>query len=175
MNAMRRLIGFALHALFCVGFALTAGNTNAQSYTPGYPPSFSTVPTNPPAWQPFQLSVRAFAVASAMGPTYTNVSGNEISVFFDYGCGFICPGGGGPFYHPYSIAIPPLAEGTYTVRFIAGGEPVETYSFVVGGASTPISTPATGFTSLVILSLLLALAAAMTGLRATRSRVSRPI
>lgn len=137
--------------LACVALLMSAAAL-AQS---GPPVTFYTVPTYPAAQQPFTAVFGVYASEAALGIWGVHVSGREIEVGFDYGCGFICPGVG-ESYRYHEARIPPLEKGTYQVYFTSGGDPVATFPLEIGAIPPiPASVPATGTAATAILILLL--------------------
>jgi hypothetical protein len=141
-------------------FATSPHNALCQSTPP--PPRLETIPSPPPVDQPFDADVYLSANPSSIA-FYNNdvvVAGNIVTVKFNSGCGFICPGGG-TYYGPFRLHLPALSRGSYTLRIIDGIFPTFVYAeFSLGiGLSSPIPLPAYDRRTLAFLIALMALLA----------------
>lgn len=120
-------------------------------------PTFFTDPRYPPAGQPFDAMFRVYAHAAAIGfwsDAPYDISGNTITVAFDSGCGFICPGGSF-YYRSFHLHLPALPAGRYTIRFVDGVDLNAQFPLIVGGTApvgAPLLTPA-GWLCLILLLL----------------------
>ena len=144
-----------------VVLTLFGGTQFAQSQTEPPDARIYTDPVNVRPNQPFTILVDAMAPAAAIGiwDIDFDAESHVITLFFDTGCGFICPGDGTPFPRTFDVAMPGLAEGNYLIRLL-GDPPVELRLTIT---ATPIALP---FTSPFSLGLLIAaiFAAAITRL-----------
>lgn len=123
----------------------------AVAQTPPRNATFRTIPSPPPADQPFDAVFGAVMDPGALGfwgthPQY-RVQSDRVDLLFDTGCGFICPGPVAPVYIEYPLVMPALAAGRYTVRFAMGdfdnpSEILGEFPMVVGGAAAPAQLPA---------------------------------
>jgi len=107
-------------------------------------PTFSTTPTPPPANQPFSAVYSMVTNPGSIGlwpNTHIQISGNVITIPFDLGCGFICPGGGSGAFRSFPFTMPALAAGTYQVRFVEGSTLLAEFSLIVGVTSIPTGSP----------------------------------
>lgn len=121
-------------------FALAASAAAvAQEYPPNDPPTFSTAPSPAIAGFPFQLRFDTTAVAAAVGIWGSHIEGRVIFVDFDYFCGFICPGGGPPYYQTFTMTAPALDAGDYVVRFEDGWHDPP-FEFPLHVERAPVST-----------------------------------
>ncbi|HOV56963.1 MAG TPA: hypothetical protein PLN91_03710 [Rhodanobacteraceae bacterium] len=122
-------------------------------------PALATMPSPPPANRPFRATFSFTWFAGAFGVTAGNpitVSGSNITVPFDLGCGFICPGG--QSYSAFAFDMPALAAGSYRVRMVDAANPTQLlaeFPLVVGVTDVPASGPV----SLMLMILVLFLAA----------------
>lgn len=120
------------------------------------PPAFHATPASPAPGQPFQGTLSIYWYSTAFGVTSTpDVSGNTVTVQFDLGCGFICPGE--RRYHDFTFAMPALPAGPYVVRVVSGNDMIGTFPLIVGGAPPPaaFTAPTLGIVSAAALALLL--------------------
>ena len=123
-------------------------------------PALATVPSPPPANRPFRATFSFTWFAGAWGVTAGNpitVAGSTITVPFDLGCGFICPGG--QSYSAFAFDMPALAAGNYRLRMVDAANPTQIlaeFPLVVGATDVPTS----GSVSLMLMILVLFLAAA---------------
>jgi len=82
------------------------------------------------------------------------ISANVITIPFDYGCGFLCPGAD-PAFKAFPFAMPALPEGNYVVRFIDDfSNPIAQFDLAVVAANASVaSTPALSPLLLMMLAL----------------------
>ena len=146
-----------LRLLFGAVLAMCAAfDAHAQTSAP----ALATTPSPAPANRPFRAAFSFTWFPGAFGVTAGNpimVSGNTITVPFDLGCGFICPGG--QSYSAFAFDMPALAAGSYRVRMVDAVNPnqmLAEFPLVVGVTDVPAS----GSVSLMLLILVLFLAAA---------------
>lgn len=124
-------------------------------------PTFVTTPAYPVANVPFDATFHYTWNPAALGfypfgggPT---VSGNTITLHFERGCGFICPGGNYNVYWPYRVRMPALPAGNYTVNIISLNEVIGTFNIIIGAQATN-EIPALSRLALLGLAALLVLA-----------------
>jgi hypothetical protein len=135
--------------LICLSAIAQAQQAPAFITTPAYPAA--NVPFNATfhyTWNPSALGFYAFGGS----PT---VSGNTITLHFDRGCGFICPGGNYDVYWPFRVRMPALPAGNYTVNIISLGQILGTFNIVIGANASEI--PALGRFALLAMAALLLL------------------
>lgn len=97
-------------------FALWASLAIAQAQ----PSTFATSPSPALANQPFAATFSTTTNPTAVGiwgNPQLQISGNTITIPFDYGCGFLCPGGG-PAFKAFPFFMPALPAGAYVIRFV---------------------------------------------------------
>ena len=121
-------------------------------------PAFTTHPPNPQANQPFMATFYYTWNPAALGFSWSHpvISGNTITLRFESGCGFLCPGNNN-VYWPFEERMPALPAGTYTVDIVSLGRTIATFSLVVG-ASDPAAIPASGPLALLVAAASLVLA-----------------
>jgi hypothetical protein len=120
-------------------------------------PTFHATPASPAPGQAFQGTLTVYAHVAALGvASQPDVSGNTITVSFDFGCGFICPGEDYS-YRDFTFPMPALPAGSYVVRVVSGSDTVGTFPLIVGGVAPPaaIAAPALGLVSAAALAMLL--------------------
>lgn len=136
MNASRRHLP-SKAVLGCFALAASAVAI-AQEYPPNDPPTFSAVPSPAITGNPLQLQFGTIAFPSAVGIWGTYIEDHVVVVFFDYFCGFICPGGD-PYYQIFSTTTPVLDAGDYVVRFQDGWHDPP-FEFPLHVERAPVST-----------------------------------
>jgi hypothetical protein len=141
-------------------FAIIPRVAPCQSVPP--PPRLETSPSPAPVDTPFHAILYMFANPSSLafyGDTPT-VAGSVITVHFDSGCGFLCPGE--TAYASFPLDMPALAKGLYTVRVVDAVFPTYVYAelpLAVGIASSSIPLPASSPWAINLLILIIALCA----------------
>ena len=147
---MNRAFRIAAVLVFVLGIAPVAAQSPPA-------PSFRTTPAPPVPGQPFEGTLRVYAHVAALGVgSQVDVSGNTITVSFDFGCGFICPGDDFS-YRGFNFAMPALPAGSYFVHVVSGSSTVGRFPLIVGGGPppAPVAAPTLGVFSTIALALLL--------------------
>ncbi len=170
---MRPVVGSLLKLMIMGLAALAVVQAQAQD---GPPPEFRTIPTPAPPDQPFNAVFSVYTFSSSFGiwnPPIIEISGNQLTVLFDHGCGFICPGG--MSYREFPFLMPSLPAGTYTIAFVEGetGPTIAEFDFTVAvGAPEPHAAPGPGIWALMLLTL--AIAATGVAVTGRRFRTNSP-
>ena len=125
------------------------------------PPRLETSPSPAPI-APFHAILRMFAnpLSLAFNGDTPTVAGSVITVHFDSGCGFLCPGE--MAYASFPLDMPALSRGLYTVRVIDAASPTYVYAelpLAVGIATSSIPLPASSPWAISLIILLIALSA----------------
>lgn len=146
-------------------FAMVALTVTASTSMHAYagdeipPPTLTTNPSPAPANQAFEAVFHYYWMPSAFGVRQDSIQidGNTITMRFDHGCGFICPGT--QVYAGFPFQLPPLAPGTYHLRIfdVSGDDVLAEFSLRIG--ATPI--PTSSRFSLYALALLLLVVGSM--------------
>jgi hypothetical protein len=120
------------------------------------PPALTTVPAPPPAGRPFEADFHYFWYGAAFGIVQDRITvdGATVTVPFNHGCGFICPGTRA--YLAFPFQMPALEAGSYRINIVYAGDdmtPVASFPLAVGAV---VATPASSRFSLMVLALLAA-------------------
>jgi hypothetical protein len=158
MNRPHRVLG-AL-ALVLAAALMPMAPAGAQ---PVVGASLATTPDPPRAGESFTAVFSLMASPGTIGfwsnPPPVAVNGNVIEVWFDRGCGFLCPPGS--VLRAFPFPMPALAAGTYDVVFGSTTSPIARFDLtVVGGApAAAIAAPGPGSALLLVLASTLLLLA----------------
>ena len=116
---MKQLSGSAKFSLYALLLLMLSASSIAIAQTPPYNATFRTIPSPPPANQPFDavFGVVMHFDATGFGGIYPQyrVLGDRVDILFDWTCMFICVGLGTPVYTEYPLVMPALPAGRYTV------------------------------------------------------------
>lgn len=152
-------------AMTLLVFAATAAMLPVPALAQIPAPALTTTIVPPPANQPFAAAFHYYAHPTAFGfngfggPNIA-ISGNTITLLFDGGCGFICPGG--PVYATFPFTMPALQSGRYRVRIVTGiTSPTELAAFDLDVGATATAVPAGSGSAMALLIALLALLGAL--------------
>ncbi len=142
-----------LAGLFAAALVAWSGSAAAQDIPA---PRLETTPHPAPADRAFDAVFRYYTSSGSVGfwfPPNVQVSGNQITIPFDTGCGFLCPPG--MTYKSFPFRMPALPAGTYNVAFVAIDQPIAEFELaVVAGAPAAVSVPGPGMPAIVLLAAL---------------------